>query len=106
MKLVDVPERHLPADFADRLIRSIRRRKRTRKVCVVTLLTAVCILASCLFGEFCAKDKVRLPTEARLVAAQDLPANDTKISSLLMLGFFKECFKRNKTAKGKKREEE
>ena len=106
MKLIDVPERHLPADFADRLIRSVRRRKRTRQMSVVVFLAAVCVLATCLIGEFCVKDAPRLPTESRLVAAQSLPTNDTRISSLLMFGFFKECFKRSKTGKGKKKDED
>lgn len=106
MKLIDVPERHLPADFADRLVRSVRRRKRTRQMSAVALLAAVCILATCLIGEFCVKDDRSLPAESRLVAAQSLPTNDTRVSSLMMLGFFKECFKRSRTGKGRKKDED
>jgi len=106
MKLVDVPERHLPPDFADRLVRAVRRRKRTRQLRIVAIVVAAGILGTGLVGGFCCKDDDKQPAEARLVATQDMPTNDTKVTSLLMLGFFKECFKRNRPGKGKKKEED
>ena len=104
MKLIDVPERHLPPDFADRLVRSLRRRKRARRMRAIAILAAVGILGTVLVAGFCGKEDVKQPTEARLVATHDASTNDTQITSLLMLGFFRECFKRNKT--GKKKEED
>jgi len=104
MKLVDVPEKHLPTDFADRLVRAVRRRKRVRRLRVVALLVCAGILGVGLVGGFCCKDEDLSSTEARLIATHPQSTNDTKVTSLLMLGFFKECLKRNKN--GRKKEED
>lgn len=106
MKLIDVPERHLPADFADRLIRLIRRRRRVRQMGVAALLVALCLAAVCLFGGFLGRDGASLSAKSRLVAARDMPTDDAKVSNLLLLGLFRECFRRSKVGKGRKEEED
>lgn len=104
MKLVDVPERHLPPDFADRLVRSLRRRKRARRIRAVAILMAALVLCTGIVSEVRGREERKPQTADRIYASQSVPTNDTKVSSLLMLGFFKECIKR--TRSGKKKEEE
>lgn len=104
MKLVDVPERHLPPDFADRLVGSVRRRRRVRRLRTAAVLASAGILGIGLAGGLCRKTDDRPPAEARLIATNSAPTNDTKVTGLLMLGFFRECMRRNKT--GKRKDEE
>lgn len=96
MKLIDVPERHLPSDFADRLVRSIHHRRRMRLARLGVALALAGLLGVGLFGGFCCRETVRPSTEAQISAAPTGSTNDTKVTSLFMLGFFGECFMRNK----------
>ena len=106
MKLVDIPERHLPSDFADRLVQSVRRRKHARRMRLAVVLVVVGVLGMGLIDGFCGRDEDRSPRQAQLVAAQDTSrTNETKVTSLLMLSFFKECFKRNRSWRKKEEED-
>lgn len=104
MKLVNVPERHLPPDFADRLVGSVRRRKRIRRLRAAAVIASAGILGFGLAGGFCRRENARPPAETRIAASNPMPTNDTEVTGLLMLGFFRECLRRNKT--GRKREED
>jgi len=104
MKLMDVPEKRLPPDFADRLVKAVRRRRRARKLRMVALVAAIGILGTGLVGGFCCREEKEGPTGTYLVAANASPTNDTQVSSLMLLGFFRECFRRART--NKKKEED
>ncbi|MGN0832317.1 MAG: hypothetical protein ACI4RD_01545 [Kiritimatiellia bacterium] len=104
MKLVNVPERHLPPDFADRLVESVRRRRRSRRLRTAAALASAGILGAVLAGGFCRRENDSRPAETRIAASCPMSTNDTEVTGLLMLGFFRECLRRSKT--GKKREED
>ena len=106
MKLVDIPERHLPSDFADRSVQSVRRRKHARRMRLAVVLVVVGVLGMGLIGGSCGRDEDRSPRQAQLIAAQDMPrTSETKVASLLMLSFFKECFKRSRSWRKKEEED-
>lgn len=97
-----VADKHLPGDFADRLVRSVRR----RRYALYTKIAAVVVLL--VFGGvgFWGYLNNRMPQsapEARLIAAKG-PAQDTQVSGWMLLGFFRECFRRNKANKRKEDE--
>ena len=104
MKLVDVPEKHLPDDFAERLVRLVRRRRRARRLRAVALVAAVAVLGAGLSCCCLCHREETSPTETRLVAAPTSHTNETQISGLMLLSLFRECFRRTRT--NKKKEEE
>lgn len=95
-------DRHLPSDFSDRLVTSLRRRRRLRRVKVVSLILALTLLGG-FFGYF-TTERPDCPQEAALVAA-DQPRKEAQSAGWMLLGFFKECFRRNKVTKRKEEEE-
>lgn len=103
MDFKDLPEKHLPEDFAERLVASVRRRRRSRRLGVVSAAVAVALVAAGIVGAFGAV-KTRMPEETSLVAGRTSTTNDTHVSALMLLGFFRECFKCCKS--NKKKEEE
>lgn len=104
MKFIDVPEKHLPPDFAERLVKSVRRRRRMHRLRFMALVAAIAVCGTGLVGSFCCHNEQEGPRESRLVAVPTTPTNDTQISGLMLFGFFRECFRRTKT--GKKKEED
>lgn len=103
MAFEDLPEKHLPEDFAERLVASVRSRRRSRWLGTVSIAVAVTIVAVGLFGYF-ASEEPKMPGEAALVAARTQTTNDSQVSAFMLIGFFRECFKHCKN--NKKKEEE
>lgn len=99
-------ERHLPADFADRLIAHVRRRRRLRRrVTLVAVLAALIAASTALMGFLAAPSDVKEPGEARLIAARSgLPKE--QVSGWMVLGVFRECFECFRKNKPNKRKEE
>jgi len=103
MDFENLPERHLPEDFAERLVASVRRRRRSRRLGVVSAAIAVALVAAGIVGAFGAA-KTRMPHETSLVAGRTSTTNDTHVSAFMLLGLFRECLKCCKS--NKKKEEE
>lgn len=100
----ELTERHLPADFADRLVAHVRRRRRMRRrVTLVAVLAALIAASTALMGLLAAPADLKDPGEARLIAARSgLPKE--QVSGWMVLGVFREClecFRKNKPSKRK-----
>ena len=94
-----VAGRRLSDGFAERMVSEVRRSKRMRRVRVVTVSVLVIVLSSALMG-LLAESPNKWPKETALVAAHESAAKE-KVSPWMLIGFFKECFKRNRTNKRK-----
>ena len=94
--------KHLPSDFSDRFVTTLRRRRRARHFKMVALIVALTLVCG-LFISFTAEKPTCRSTETALVST-DKPMKNAQSSGWMLLGFFRECFRRNKT--GKKKEEE
>ena len=70
-----------------------------RRFRVVTLSVLVIVLSSALMG-LLAESPNKRPKETALVAAHESAAKE-KVSPWMLIGFFKECIKRNRTNKRK-----
>lgn len=96
-------EKRLPADFADRLIARIRARRRRERRAKVLAAIAVLIVGALACVGFWEPEPAKVATEAQLVAAH--PTNrQEQVSGWMLLGVFRECFKRMKTSKKKEEE--
>ena len=103
-KLVEcVGGRRLPDNFCRRLQASVRRMRRRwlMKVSAAVLAVVVACLAAVGFVDGRHPQDVREPA---LIAAET-HHSDTNLSKLAFLGFFRECFKRNKVTKRKEEEQ-
>ena len=94
-----VAGRRLSNGFAERMVSEVRRSKRVRRFRVVTVSVLVIVLSSALMG-LLAESPNKRPKETALVAAHENAAKE-KVSPWMLIGFFKECFKRNRTNKRK-----
>ena len=94
-----VAGRRLSDGFAERMVSEVRRSKRMRRFRVVTVSVLVIVLSSALMG-LLAESPNKWPKETALVAAHESAAKE-KVSPWILIGFFKECFKRNRTNKRK-----
>ena len=94
-----VAGKRLSDGFAERMVSEVRRSKRMRRFRVVTLSVLVIVLSSALMG-LLAESPNKRPKETALVAAHESAAKE-KVSPWMLIGFFKECFKRNRTNKRK-----
>jgi integral membrane sensor domain MASE1 len=81
------------------MVSEVRRSKRMRRFRVVTVSVLVIVLSSALMG-LLAESPNKWPKETALVAAHESAAKE-KVSPWMLIGFFKECFKRNRTNKRK-----
>ena len=95
--------RVLSPDFCGRLQASVRRMRRRwlMRMSVAVLAAVVACLAAVGFMD---GPKPRSTQEATLVATNTCHS-ETNLSKLAFLGFFRECFKRNKTTKRKEDEQ-
>jgi hypothetical protein len=94
-----VAGRRLSDGFAERMVSEVRRSKRMRRFRVVTVSVLVIVLSSALMG-LLAESPNKWPKETALVAAHESAAKE-KVSPWMLIGFLKECFKRNRTNKRK-----
>ena len=94
-----VAGKRLSDGFAERMVSEVRRSKRVRRFRVVTASVVVIVLCSALMG-LLAETPNKGPKETALVAAYESAAKE-KVSPWMLIGFFKECFKRNRTNKRK-----
>ena len=98
-----VGDRCLSKEFCGRLQASVRRMRRRwlMKVSAAVLAVVVACLAVVGFVDGRHPQDVREPA---LIAAET-HHSDTNLSKLAFLGFFRECFKRNKVTKRKEEEQ-
>ncbi len=101
MKLIDVPERCLPADFAERLVKRIKHRRRMARIKFFSVIAVIALLEAGILGMEARKRPCATNTEDRIYATTSLPKEDTKISDFMLVGFFHECIRRIKGAKKK-----
>lgn len=95
-----VSRRNLPEGFTARLTRSVVRSRRSvyrRAVGVAVLLLAV-LVGIVGFWPVSGKRPAR---ETMLIAARDGGSGKEEVSRWMLLGAFRECFKRNKSHKRK-----
>ena len=97
-----VAERCLPADFQDRLVRSVKGAKVIWRMKLATVIAVAVALGIAITG-VTRNDRSGKSHEPMLVAA-DAPSDATEVSSWFLLGYLRECFKRNKN--NRKKEEE
>ena len=96
-------ERRLPSGFCGRLQASVRRMRRRwlMKVSAAVLAVVVACLAAVGFV-----DGVKpQATQKSALIASETHHSETNLSKLAFLGFFRECFKRNKNSKRKEDEQ-
>ena len=98
-----VDGRVLSAGFCGRLQASVRRMRRRwlMKVSAAVLAVVVACLAVVGFMDSCRPQTTHEPT----LVATNTHHSETNLSKLAFLGFFRECFKRNKTTKRKEDEQ-
>ena len=96
-------ERRLSNGFCGRLQASVRqmRRQWLMKVSAAVFAVVIACLAAVGFMDGQRPQEVR---ESALVASET-HHSETNLSKLAFLGFFRECFKRNKTTKRKEDEQ-
>ena len=95
-----VAGRRLPDDFAEKMVARIRRSRRAAlRVRVVAASLAVIAVCLTIMG-FMVEVPEDKPGEAALVAAHEGRVKE-KVSGWMLIGFFKECFKRGRTNKRK-----
>lgn len=95
-------DRCLPADFQDRLVRSVKGSKVIWRMKLAVVIAIAVALGVAITG-VTRDDRFGKSHEPMLVAA-DVPADKTEVSSWFLLGYLRECFKRNKN--NRKKEEE
>ena len=96
-------ERRLSNGFCGRLQASVRRVRRQwlMKVSAAVLAVVIACLAAVGFMDGQRPQEVREPA----LIASETRHSETNLSKLAFLGFFRECFKRNKTTKRKEDEQ-
>ena len=94
-----VADRRLPDDFSDRLVQSVRRTRIAWRLKAVVCIVAIIAMGVAIMGFSCG-DRPTGAVEPALIAA-DAPAGTTEVSSWFLLGYLRECFKRNRTNKKK-----
>ena len=94
-----VAGRHLSDGFVERMVLEVRRSKRVRRFRTVMVSVLVIILSSVLMGRL-AESPNKRPNKTALVAADENAAKE-RVSPWLLIGFFKECFKRSRSNKRK-----
>ena len=96
-------ERRLSDGFCGRLQASVRRMRRRwlMKVSAAVLAVVIACLAAVGFMDGRRPQDMR---ESALIATET-HHSDTNLSKLAFLGFFRECFKRNKATKRKEEEQ-
>ena len=100
--LESIGNRRLPDGFCGRLQASVRRMRRRwlMKVSAAVLAAVVACLAAVGFMDGA---KPQAAQEPALIASET-HHSETNLSKLAFLGFFRECFKRNKNNKRKEDE--
>ena len=93
----------LSADFCGRLQASIRRMRQRLVMKMIAAILAVIAAVSVSVGFIDSKNapEVREPS----LIATETHHSDTNLTKLAFLGFFRECFKRNKATKRKEDEQ-
>ena len=101
--LESIGNRRLSDGFCGRLQASVRRMRRRwlMKVSAAVLAVVIACLAAVGFMDGRRPQEVR---ESALIAVET-HHSDTNLSKLAFLGFFRECFKRNKATKRKEEEQ-
>ena len=93
----------LPSSFCGRLQASVRRMRRRRLMKVSAAVVAVVIACLAAVG-FMDGRRPQKVCESALIASET-HHSETNLSKLAFLGFFRECFKRNKNSKRKEDEQ-
>ena len=98
-----IGKRALSSDFCGRLQASVRRMRHRLVMKVIAAILAVIAAVSVSVGLRETEDsqEVREPS----LIATETHHTETNLSKLAFLGFFRECFKRNKTTKRKEDEQ-
>ena len=97
-----VADSRLPDDFSDRLVLAVKKTGIVWRlkvlICIVSIVAMGVAIMVLSHGT-----KPVCVTEPALIAA-DVPVRTTEVSSWFLLGYLRECFKRNRTNKRKEEE--
>jgi hypothetical protein len=92
----------LPDGFAGRLKASARRSKRLPRLCIVFAAALTAVLGMT-FGSLARSQSPDAAEKCSIVAERNKEPAE-KVSGWMLLGFFRDCFKRNRN--GKRKEED
>jgi hypothetical protein len=92
----------LPDGFTDRLAQSVKGSRIAWRIKAVICIVVVIGIGVSIM-EFSRGVKSAGAAEPALIAA-DAPAGTTEVSGWFLLGYLRECFKRNRTSKKKEEE--
>lgn len=92
----------LPEGFAGRLKASVRRSKRTFKLYIV-LAAALTAVLGMTFSSLARSPSPDIPEKCAIIAERNKKTTE-KVSGWMLLGFLRDCFKRNRN--GKRKEED
>jgi hypothetical protein len=94
-----IADRRLPENFPERLARSARRAKTAWRIKVAAVIVLTLSIGIAVTG-ISRKEHSAAPQDAALIAA-DAPSGNTQVSSWFLLGYLRECFKRNRNNRKK-----
>lgn len=97
-----VAEKLLPEEFAGRLCASLKRSRRIKHLLVGTILAIAALVAT--FATSMLQLRARNSIGQTAIASQ-CPRQDETLSRLMLLGMFRECFRRTRTARRREGEE-
>ena len=97
-----VADRQLPDGFSVRLAQSAKSARIAWRIRIVICIAAATALGISLVGVSCGRKEARTP-EPMLIAA-DAPSETSEVSGWFLLGYLRECFKRNRNNKRKEEE--
>jgi hypothetical protein len=97
-----VSGRGLPEGFAGKLKASVRRSKRTLKLCIVLAAALTAVLGITL-SSLARSPSPDIPEKCVIIAERNKKTTE-KVSGWMLLGFLRDCFKRNRN--GKRKEED
>lgn len=91
--------RRLPDDFSGRLAQSAKTARIAWRVKTIICITAVTALGISIIG--ISRGTETSATSEPMLMAADAPSSTTEVSSWFLLGYLRECLRRNRTNKKK-----
>lgn len=96
----------LPAGMEERLIGSIRRTRRIFRAKVMAFIALLCVGSILVMGLIGHTEDRKGVGETSLIAVHEgTESGETVVSGWMLFGFFRECFRSNRTAKRKEERE-
>lgn len=94
-----VADRCLPADFQDRLVQSVKGSKVAWRMKLAAVIAVALALGLAITGV--TRNGRSARSHEPMLVATDAHTDNTEVSSWFLLGYLRECFKRNKNNRKK-----